>query len=127
MDRLLVEMGRMKMSLDEREVVNELHEICRIPVSRYLVSDVAKLEPELRRKAARVLMRIADDSVILPLIQALDDPDPEVRVYAAHALRDITNAMICGDPEAFREPGDELEALKKQAREYHARRRGGLK
>jgi hypothetical protein len=102
LDRLLAEMGRRKMALlEERTVVTELASSCRVPVARFLVSEGAQQEPEARRKAARVLEAIADATVAPDLAAALRDPDGEVRVSAARAIRRLTDGKVCADPGAF--------------------------
>ena len=105
MDRLLAETGRRKMAhLEEKAIVEELGPVCRVPVARFLVSEVAKAEAETpaRRKAARVLETIADASVATELAAALRDPDAEVRVSAAKAIRRVSDRAACPDPERFR-------------------------
>jgi hypothetical protein len=43
--------------------------------------------PDTGRTAARFLGRLGDQSAIVPLVGALDDPDAELREEACHALR----------------------------------------
>lgn len=108
LDRLLVDMGRTKaVMIEERKLVEELGGSCRVPLARYLVSEGAQFEDEPRRKAARVLVRIADASVAPELAKALRDPDPDVRVSAARALSRLSDGKACPDPEAFRAAPDE--------------------
>jgi hypothetical protein len=102
-DRLLVDMGRTKaVMIQEETLARELGGTCRVPLARYLVSEGAQADLEPRRKAARVLVRIADASVARDLATALRDPDAEVRVSAAQALRRVSAGQVCGEPEAFR-------------------------
>ncbi|MCI0589872.1 MAG: FecR family protein, partial [Planctomycetes bacterium] len=108
MDRLIAETGRRKIShLEEKAIVEELGGICRVPIARFLVSESAGTETEARRKAARVLVRIADASVAAELAAALRDPDAEVRVSAAKAIRRVSEGAACAEPEAFRASCDD--------------------
>jgi hypothetical protein len=108
LDRLMVDMGHMKaVMIEEQTLVNDLGGSCRVPLARYLVSEGARTDLEPRRKAARVLTRIADRSVARELAAALRDPDPEVRVSAATALARISEGKVCTMPEAFRESTDD--------------------
>jgi len=92
-------MGRRKViSFEERVLTTELAGVCRVPIARYLVSESARAELDSRRKAARVLESIADTSVAAPLSEALRDPDPEVRLSAARALRRVSEGELCPDP-----------------------------
>ena len=105
MDRMLAEMGRRKMAhVEEEELVRDLGPVCRVPVARFLVSEAAQAESEIaaRRKAARVLERIADPSVAAELAAALRDPDAQVRVSAAKAIQWVSKGAACTTPEAFR-------------------------
>ncbi len=102
-DRLLVDLGRTKaVMVEERALVEDLGKSCRVPLARYLVSEGARWDLEPRRKAARVLARIADDSVAAELAAALRDPDPDVRVAAARAVQRVSKGAACADPESFR-------------------------
>jgi hypothetical protein len=104
LDRLLAELGHRKLvTFEEGVLQQELSSLCRVPIARYLVSASAALEPEARRKAARVLERIADRSVAWPLAEALGDPDPEVRHSVAKALRRISDGAFCANPDAARD------------------------
>jgi ferric-dicitrate binding protein FerR (iron transport regulator) len=110
MDRMLSEMGRRKVAhLEERAIVEELGPVCRVPVARFLVSEAAAADGETgaRRKAARVLAAIADPSVAAELARALRDPDAEVRVQAARAIRRVSDGAACPEPGAFRDSCDE--------------------
>jgi ferric-dicitrate binding protein FerR (iron transport regulator) len=125
LDQLLVEMGHRKVvSFEERVLTTELAGVCRVPIARYLVSDGARGEPESRRKAARVLERIADTSVAVPLSQALRDPDLEVRRSAARALNRVSGGALCPDPQRWAEACD-TESI--QACESWAVQRAGVK
>ena len=104
MDRMIAEMGRRKISyLEEEAIVVDLGPVCRVPVAKFLVSEAARAESETaaRRKAARVLEKIADASVATELAAALRDPDGEVRVSAANAIKRVSEGAACADPKAF--------------------------
>jgi hypothetical protein len=108
MDRLLVELGHRKaVSTEENALVKDLGQSCRVPLARYLVSEGARLDLEPRRKAARVLARIADESVAAELAAALRDADAEVRVSAATALQRVSGGQVCAEPESFRASCDD--------------------
>ncbi len=116
LDRLLVDMGRTKaVMIEERALVDDLGKSCRVPLARYLVSEGAQSDLEPRRKAARVLARIADPTVAAELARALRDPDAEVRVSAAAALRRASAGKVCSMPEAFRGSCDDGEAAAAEA------------
>ncbi|HEU4395882.1 MAG TPA: FecR domain-containing protein, partial [Planctomycetota bacterium] len=113
MDRMLAEMGRRKMAhIEEQAIVEELGPVCRVPVARFLVSEAAEAEAETaaRRKAARVLERIADASVATELATALRDSDAEVRVSAAKAIRRVSEGTACAEPALFRGSCDDAAA-----------------
>jgi ferric-dicitrate binding protein FerR (iron transport regulator) len=124
LDRLLIEMGHRKLvSFEERVLETELAGVCRVPLARYLVSEGARDEPESRRKAARVLERIADSSVALSLSEALRDPDPEVRLSAARALNRVSQGELCSNPQQSAQACDAVEI---QGCEKWAEDRGGV-
>lgn len=124
LDRLLIEMGHRKLvSLEERVLETELAGVCRVPLARYLVSEGARDEPESRRRAARVLERIADSSVALSLSEALRDPDSEVRLSAARALNRVSQGELCADPRQSAQACDSAEI---QGCEKWAEDRGGV-
>jgi len=125
LDALLVEMGHRKVvSFEERVLTTELAGVCRVPIARYLVSAGARSEPDSRRKAARVLEKIADASVATPLSQALRDRDLEVRRSAARALKRVSQGELCPDPERTAEACDSREI---QGCERWAEQRGGVR
>ena len=119
LDRLLIEMGHRKLvSFEEQVLTSELAGVCRVPIARYLVSEGARAELDSRRKAARVLERIADPSVAVPLSAALRDPDLEVRRSAARALKRISRGELCPDPEqAAQAPEAQIPACERWAEE----------
>lgn len=124
LDRLLAELGRRKLvTFEEGELQQELSSLCRVPIARYLVSASAASEPEARRKAARVLERIADESVAWPLAEALRDPDPEVRYSSAKALRRLSDGAHCSQPDLALEAatGPWIEEVREWARARRAR------
>jgi len=124
MDRFLSELGnRESVSVSERRLETELAGVCRVPLARYLVSDEAREEPESRRKAARVLERIADPSVALSLSEALRDQDSEVRLSAARALNRVSQGELCSDPQRSAQACDAAEI---QGCEKWAEDRGGV-
>lgn|SRR5262245_7327259 len=125
LDRLLVEMGHRKVvSFEEQVLETELAGVCRVPIARYLVSEGARSEPESRRKAARVLEKIADASVATPLSQALRDPDVEVRRSAARALKRVSEGELCRDPDRTAEACDSAEI---QGCDRWAKEQGGVR
>lgn len=124
LDRLLSEMGHRKLvSFEERVLTTELAGVCRVPLARYLVSEGARGELEARRKAARVLESIADPSVSLPLTSALRDPDLEVRLSAARALKRVSQGELCPDPEHSAQACDSAEI---QGCQLWAEQQGGV-
>lgn len=116
LDRLLAEMGRRKIHhLEEEAIIRDLGRACRVPLARFLVSEAAEGETTARRKAARVLVSIADASVAPDLARALRDPDGEVRVHAARALRVLSDGKACPEPRLFAERVDEAAAAAAEA------------
>jgi hypothetical protein len=118
-------MGRRKLvSFEERVPESELAGVCRVPIARCLVSEGARAEPEARRKAARALEASADPSVVVPLVRALSDPDPEVRSSVARVLERLSEGALGLDPELSARG---LEPAKLQECESWAAERGGVR
>jgi len=125
MDRLLTDLGRTKMiSIDEQTVIAELHDVCRVPVARYLVSEGARTETPMRQKAARVLAEIADRSVMPALLKALEDEDSAVRISTAEAIRMVSKAAACADPKLFRYRNKESRSATQAAQAWWANETG---
>lgn len=90
-DDLFAHIGETKSDFMLEEEIRLLGDHCIVPLTRYLLSERSKGQEHKRRQAARILADLAQPWSIKDLITLLDDPDGEVRVCAAKALRRLTN------------------------------------
>lgn len=88
---LFAHIGETKSDFLLEEEIRLLGDHCVLPLTRYLLSERSAGQEHKRRQAARILADLAQPWSIKDLITLLDDPDGEVRVAAARALRRLTN------------------------------------
>jgi ferric-dicitrate binding protein FerR (iron transport regulator) len=116
-DDILAQIGHTKAEFMDEEEIRALGDHCVLPLTRFIQSKRSRQPGEhaARITAAKILADLAQPWSIPDLIGMLDDPDPDVRFYAARGLQRLTGETQGVEPEKWRKQSrDELTAARQK-------------
>lgn len=117
-NRLLASLGQSKLDNLYEVEIRSMGDYAVLPMLRFVQSESSHNESDKRLRAMSIVADIAPSWVIGDLIGLLNDPEPQVRIRAATALKRLTGLTHGRDPDQWSVPLPELKEALEQWRAW---------